>query len=261
MFRLLARKPEIREHRSIAVVLADGTTLDVTMRRHPQARRIKLSVDERGARLTLPMRASDRTALAFLYEHTNWLADQWRALHTGVPMPLVIGKSTTLALRGDSIPVEWHTARATRIRLSESRIVFDVRGLQGLTGDSATPAVRRALRDFYETEARSDVARWLPKYTACLPKPVARITLKRMATQWGSLSPTGAMALDLSLVLARPSAFEYVLVHELCHLIHHDHSRDFWREVERRCPHWRDERDYFQAHGRALKATMRMLCG
>ena len=76
-----------------------------------------------------------------------------------------------------------------------------------------------------------------------------------------SLSPTGAMALDLALVLARTSAFEYVLVHELCHLIHHDHSRPFWREVERRCPDWRDERDYFQAEGRRLKTAMRMLCG
>ena len=71
----------------------------------------------------------------------------------------------------------------------------------------------------------------------------------------------GAMTLDLSLVLARPAAFEYVLVHELCHLIRADHSRAFWREVELRCPQWRDEREYFKAEGRQLKATLRALCG
>ena len=80
-----------------------------------------------------------------------------------------------------------------------------------------------------------------------------------MSSQWGSLAPDGSVSLDLSLVLARPSAFEYVLVHELCHLVHANHSRAYWREVEARFPAWRAERDYFRAHGRALKATARDL--
>ena len=80
-----------------------------------------------------------------------------------------------------------------------------------------------------------------------------------MTSQWGSLAPDGSIALDLSLVLARPQSFEYVLVHELCPLIHPDHSRRFWREVETRCPGWRDERDYFRAEGRRLKASLRAL--
>ena len=62
-------------------------------------------------------------------------------------------------------------------------------------------------------------------------------------------------------VLGRPSAFEYVLVHELCHLIHADHSPAFWAEVEARRPDWRLERDWFRLHGRRLKAMLRVLAG
>ena len=82
-----------------------------------------------------------------------------------------------------------------------------------------------------------------------------------MSSQWGSLAPDDSVALDLSLVLARPSAFEYVLVHELCHLLQPDHSRAFWREVELRFPDWQGERDWFHAHGRKVKATLRTLIG
>ena len=261
MLRLFARTPAVTERRNIALPLGDGATLEVSMQRHPRARRIKLSVDERGARLTLPMRASERAALDFLHAHSDWLRDQWRSLHANTTGPVIIGVTSTLVLRDEPLAMQWRTGRLTRVSTSGNEAIVDVRGLDALRGQPATPALQRALRDFYEAEARSDIAHWLPKYTAGLPKPVSRIQLKRMSSQWGSLSPSGVMVLDLALVLARPSAFEYVLVHELCHLIHHDHSRAFWREVERRCPDWREEREYFNAHGRQLKATMRILCG
>jgi predicted metal-dependent hydrolase len=115
------------------------------------------------------------------------------------------------------------------------------------------------LREFYEAEARADIGRWLPRYLPALPRAPARIRLKVMSSQWGSLSADGSLALDLALVLGRPSAFEYVLVHELCHLVHANHSPAFWREVEARFPAWPDERAYFHAEGRRLKASLRAL--
>ena len=257
MLRLFTRAPQVSDPRTVELQLADGTLVEVSMRRHPRARRIKLSVDERGARLTLPTRASERAALDFLHAHRDWLQAQWRMLHAELPTPLAPVTSTALPLRGASHPLAWQAGRLTRVQPIEGGYRFDVRGLQ--EGMATTPAMHRALRDFYEAEARADIARWLPKYAAGLTKPPSRVVLKRMSSQWGSLSPSGVVALDLSLVLARPSAFEYVLVHELCHLIHHDHSRAFWREVEARWPTWREERDYLHAEGRRLKSTLRSL--
>ncbi len=106
---------------------------------------------------------------------------------------------------------------------------------------------------------RADVGRWLPAYLPGLPRAPARVRLKVMSSQWGSLAPDGSMALDLALALARPAAFEYVLVHELCHLLQTNHSPAFWAEVEARFPHWRHERDYLREEGRRLKATLRQL--
>ena len=120
-------------------------------------------------------------------------------------------------------------------------------------------ALRRALRDFYEAQGRADVGRWLPGHLASLPRSPRRIVFKRTSSLWGSLAPDGTLALDLALVLARPSAFEYVLVHELCHLLHADHSPRFWAAVEARFPDWREERRYFHAEGRRLKGRLRAL--
>ena len=79
MSRLLAPKtrvPRTIERDTLSLTLADGRTIDVQRVRDPRARRLKLSVDERGARLTLPPRASLLAGERFLCEHREWVAEQ-----------------------------------------------------------------------------------------------------------------------------------------------------------------------------------------
>ena len=258
LFRLLsparvAPKPAIQRDR-IPFALADGHHIEILRVRDPRARRIKLSFDERGARLSLPVRASLVAGERFLLQHRDWLTAQYamQAAHAGCGLQR--DATTALPLRGIEIPLRWRGGRATRID-------FDDDGALAFTAPASAgdAALQRALRDFYEAQGRADVGRWLPHYLIGLPRTPRRIVFKRTSTQWGSLAPDGTLALDLALVLARPSAFEYVLVHELCHLLHADHSRRFWHAVEARCPGWRDERSYFHAEGRALKARLRTL--
>jgi hypothetical protein len=249
----------LRPHRSIerdtvTVQLGDQQPLQVQRVRDPRAKRIKLSVDERGARLTLPLRASLVSGERFLLEHRRWLALQLQRYETDAPLPSLERLQTTeLPLRDGLLPLHWHEGRFARLSITDDALHFH------LPARASDAVMRRALREFYEAQARADVGRWLPRYLPGLPRVPSRLRLKVMSSQWGSLSPDGSLALDLALVLGDPQAFEYVLVHELCHLIHANHSPAFWREVETRFPHWREQRGYFQANGRQLKAGLRRL--
>lgn len=255
-FRLLTGKPQPApravSRETIAITLRNGQIVEVLRVRDPRARRIKLSVDERGPRLTLPLRASEIAGQRFVIEHGDWLLAQIASASSDAPR-LQAHISNSIPLRGRDLPLRWQVARYLRLQLDEDAL--DIAAPEMLSA----PVLQRALRDFYEGQARADVGRWLPKYLPGLPRAPSRLRYRVMSSQWGSLAPDGALSLDLSLVLAPPPAFEYVLVHELCHLIHADHSRAFWREVEARCPDWRDQREYFRASGRGLKAGLRRL--
>lgn len=253
--RLLAPSPRVIERDAIAVTLPDGRCIEVARVRDPRARRLRLAVDERGVRLTLPPRASASSGDRFVAEHRDWLALQLDKYALDMVPALRRDETTALPLRGGTLPLHWQSGRFTQLRADGAALLFCV---PARAGDAA---LRRALRDFYEGQARTDVGRWLPQYLPTLPRAPRRVQFKVMSSQWGSLAPDGTVALDLALLLARPSAFEYVLVHELCHLIRADHSRAFWREVEARFPAWRDERDYFRDEGRRLKGTLRALLG
>ncbi len=238
---------------TIVLRLSDGSEVAVQRVRHPRARRIKLSVSERGVRLTLPTRASLRAADAFLHEHREWIAMQlprWIASRHAAPF----GRDTeTIPLRGESLPLRWEVGRYARARCDEHGAVV------ALPASATDASARRALKEFYLAEARADIGRWLPIYLPALPRAPSAIRLRPLSSLWGSLSARDALSLDLALVLGKPDAFEYVLVHELCHLLHRNHSRAFWREVEARGADWRAQRDYLHGEGAALKASMRRL--
>jgi predicted metal-dependent hydrolase len=253
--RLLAPRPRAIQRDSLSFTLADGRDVEVQRVRNPRARRLKLSVDERGARLTLPARASLVSGERFLVEHRDWLSAQLGHYADVAAPPLLHGFTAELPLRGVQWPLAWRPGRFAKVEQQGDSLVFTA------SERASQASLQRALRDFYESQGRADVGHWMPRYLTGLPRPPRRIAFKRMTSQWGSLSPDGNVVLDLSLVLARPASFEYVLVHELCHLIHGNHSRHFWREVEARWPRWRDERDYFRTEGRRLKATLRALLG
>ncbi len=254
LFRLSPTAPDASRLKrdTFAIVLSDGRRIDVLRVRDPRAKRLRLSVGERGARLTLPPRTSLVAGERFVHEHRDWLTVQL-AQQPGDVAPLVPGQPAVVPLRGELLQLHWAQGRVARVVEDGPSLALE------LPARAGQPSVARALRDFYEAQARADIGRWLPAYLPGLPRPPSRIRLRVLSSQWGSLAPDGTLTLDLALVLGRPAAFEYVLVHELCHLIHADHSRRFWREVEARCPDWRASRDYFRAEGRRLKAGLHVL--
>ncbi len=246
--------PPASDRDTLQVRLPDGREVGVLRVRDARARRIKLFVSERGPRLTVPTRGSLRESERFLAQHLDWLAQQLDRRAPPVSRtPFSFDEVGPLPLRGERLALRWQDGRSLRVEREADAIVVT------RSAAAREASLRRALKEFYLAEARRDVGRWLPKYLPDLPRAPRLIRLRPLRSLWGSLSPDAAVSLDLALVLGPPAAFEYVLVHELCHLIHANHSRAFWREVERRCPDWRVQRAWFRGEGLAMKDELARL--
>jgi predicted metal-dependent hydrolase len=76
---------------------------------------------------------------------------------------------------------------------------------------------------------------------------VAGVSIRNQRTRWGSCSPSGRISLNWRLIQLPPAISDYVLLHELTHLRHLNHSARFWRELARLCPHHAEARQWLRA--------------
>jgi predicted metal-dependent hydrolase len=81
-----------------------------------------------------------------------------------------------------------------------------------------------------------------------------RIRIGDQRTLWGSCSARGTLSFNWRLILAPLEVVDYVVVHELCHLLVPNHSPSFWSLVERRRPGWREQRAWLREYGPELLA-------
>ena len=85
---------------------------------------------------------------------------------------------------------------------------------------------------------------------------LGRITIRSQKTRWGSCSAKGNLNFNCLLMLCPEEVRDYVVIHELCHRKHLNHSTDFWAEVERHCPDYRIHRKWLKDNGAVLIARL-----
>lgn len=111
---------------------------------------------------------------------------------------------------------------------------------------------RTALEKRYKEAARSYIPKRVAYYHAMTGGTYNRITIRDQKTRWGSCSSKGTLSFNWRLMLAPPAILDYVVVHELCHLTHMNHSPMFWQAVESVCPDYKNARKWLKEHGNEL---------
>jgi predicted metal-dependent hydrolase len=98
-------------------------------------------------------------------------------------------------------------------------------------------------------EARARISLLAQSEAAALGVTYSRLTVRDQQTRWGSCSSKGALSFNWRLVLAPHDVLDYVVVHEVCHLVELNHGRAFWRLVEQRRKGYREPKQWLDDHG------------
>lgn len=200
-----------------------------------RARRLAVRVLPGGlVEIVVPPGTRPRAIEHFVARHRQWIErklTQYRPLDDGP---------------ADGLP--------ERIRFAASAECFDIDyldtpepvrlvaapGRLQLTGERSRAALmRHTLRRFTMRHAHAVLAPWLAALSATTGLCFERVQIRRQRTRWGSCSRSGTISLNACLLFQPPAVVNYLLVHELAHTRHMNHSRRFWALVEQCEPRWR----------------------
>jgi predicted metal-dependent hydrolase len=134
------------------------------------------------------------------------------------------------------------------LRLKDGR--FSLR--RDLVEQGEIVAAQTAFRDFYITKGLARLRGRMAYYAPKVGVEPTSIEVHELGHRWASCSPAGKLSFHWKCMMAPPTIIDYIVVHELCHFHHRDHTDAFWNEVDKVMPDFRVRKDWLRKNGAGL---------
>lgn len=112
--------------------------------------------------------------------------------------------------------------------------------------------VREILISWYRSQAEEEIYKLINVHKKNLNVEPNNVVIKKQRKRWGSCSTKRNLNFNWKIIMAPAAVIEYLVVHELVHLIHPNHSKDFWQAVEKLIPDYQEKKEWLRINGRRL---------
>lgn len=230
-------------------VVLNGRAVPYSLRISPRARKVWLKVDSRGGlEVVVPRRMPLGGLDGIISEKAGWILGRIKSAEAE--------RSRMAEFRfrhGAMLP---YLGRLYRLEVVEDGLSGPSAALErGLIRAYVAPpfresSVRDAVVGWYKAEAERHIAQRVGRLSN--GGRVRGISIRDQKTRWGSCSSSGRLNFNWRLIMTPPEVLDYLVIHELVHLERPDHSKEFWKKVEARCPDYRKHEAWLKGEGRSL---------
>lgn len=199
----------------------------------------------------LPTFVSNEEGMSFVRQKRDWIVTTLskHQQHLDEIVPKTYAEGESFSYLGQDYPL--------RIYIGNSAAVQCVNGLLyvGLTQRQCrnkADSIRKNLWKWYQQQALELLTRKTDQYVQAVGLRYESVQLRRTKTKWGHCTADGVLQFNWLVVAAPESVIDYLVAHEVSHLRHPNHSKRFWRHVEKLCPDYRAQRRWLHDKGHTL---------
>ncbi|WP_068545917.1 M48 family metallopeptidase [Thalassotalea crassostreae] len=172
---------------------------------------------------------------------------EWRDLNATAVVREWVNGETFLYL-GRSYRLSLIAEQKESLKLKEGRFCLN----RKLIDKGGTEAAQKAFEAYYSDKGIKRISERVKYYAPKVGVTASSIKVKDMSFRWASCSKLGALNFHWKCIMAPPKIIDYIIVHELCHMHHRNHSDAFWNEVDKVMPDYRERKEWLRKNGAGL---------
>jgi predicted metal-dependent hydrolase len=216
----------------------DSDSIEVLTRRSPRAKKVSIKITgHNGVELVIPKNITEKQALNFLYSKERWIVEKSKEI--GIKNRTYFEEGSQIPIQGDVYIIQHSGSIRGRTRLEGDKLI--VCGEKGV--------LSKRVKDFLQDLAKKEIVARAEIEAQKLGVNYSRITIRDTNSRWGSCSHKKNLSFSWRLIMAPRDVLEYVVAHEVAHLIEMNHSKKFWQLVESIFPSHRLSRNWLKDKG------------
>lgn len=198
----------------------------------------------------------ERTLHRFVEQKQRWVVATLlrldaRVKHVKRLVPEVYADGVDVPYQGRACRLAFWPSRLKRVKI-EHADHFIIHVPETMDVYDHSDAVREALTRWLKNDAKVKAGDYADKHARKCSLTPRSISIRAQKSRWGSCGVHNDISLNWLLILAPPEVFEYVVVHELCHIRERNHSSRFWQLVAEHLPDYQQRRNWLKEHGAGL---------
>lgn len=234
---------------SAASVLEIGATqIPYRVRESERARRMRIVVEPGSVEVIVPSGQPATRAHAFVNAKRGWVFEKVREVGAPVNAPSFVSGSK-VRYRGRWLTVEVAPGKEEGVNC---RSRFHVTLVHGVPREARARETERVLREWMNERLVRDAGPLADRYAHRLGVTPPRVRVVTMTRAWATCGKDAVLRLNPELTEVPRAVFEYVLAHEVAHLVERNHSASFWGVVGQLLPDWRERAEWLERHERRL---------
>ncbi len=214
--------------------------MDIKIIKSAKAKRLTLRIDakERLPILTIPSRCSAKRAVEFVEMHRAWLEENLQK----IPAIKHFENGEKISLMGKEYIINHCPQKRCGVMIEEDNIIVS----------GSKEFLHRRICDFIKKKAQEQLLKKSQTLANKIGCHVNHVSIKDTKSRWGSCSSLENINYNWRICMAPKYVINYLVAHEVSHLLHQDHSREFWQCVKKLCPDAAKGRLWLKNYGKEL---------
>lgn len=210
---------------------------------------------EKGVLIRVPQGISNRKIKEVVFKKSNWILAKLEEMSKIMPPPdplkFVTGEKVLYLGKYYELRIQSNYDKK-RVIIEFNKIYFNIFVKKYIEEGERRSHIKDSLIRWYRKQAGIKINNSIKKYIKYIGKEPENVRIKKQKRIWGSCSSRGNLNFNWKLIMAPLPVIDYIVVHELAHLIHPDHSRNFWNLVEKIIPDYKERQEWLKINGLLL---------